>query len=359
MLPGAHGDIVMGTPFLAALRDAYPEAHLTWIVERTDAGAIDANPFIDECLLWDTHYWKRMMRRGLYPLWLVRALALKRELRRRRYDIYVSYKPEEWPLLAYGVGAPLSVGVFDTFRQYHGATRASRYTRLYTHSYVYPHVPPHRVDQYLMPLQALRLMPPAEKQMCIGFTAEDAAAVEEFLGEHQVSDSDRLIVLAPMTTWPSRCWPGERYAALGDALAARHGCRVVLIGSAREGAAVAAVAAQMTSGPVQAAGALSFRQMAALIARSPLVISGDTGPMHVAAAVGTPFLALFGPTPVAERAPLAGRGLTLMHPVPCGPCDRKVCPNTGEDFMRCMKLLTVSGVLEAAAGLLTKQKATP
>lgn len=356
MLTGAHGDIVMGTPFLAALRQSYPEAHLTWIVEHTDAEAIDANPFIDEYIFWDGYYWKRMMRRGWYPLWVVRALKMKRELRRRQYDIYVTFKGEEWPLLAYGVGAPLSMGVFDTFRQYYGATRTSRRTRLYTHAYAYPHVPPHRVDQYLLPLRALEVPLPVAKKMYIGYTADDVSVVESFLEEHRIHGSIPLVVIAPMTTWPSRCWPSERYAQLGDALMGGQHCRVVLIGSRREEEAVANVAAQMRVQPIIASGIFSFRQMAALIARASLLVSGDTGPMHVASAVDTPFVALFGPTPVAERAPLSGRGLTLMHPVPCGPCDQERCPNTGEDFMRCMKLLTVDEVYEAASALLGSPK---
>lgn len=356
MLPAAHGDIVMGTPLLAALRRAFPDAHLTWIVEHSEREAMDANPFLDECVLWDSRYWKRMVRRALYPFWLFRALRLRQELRRRRYDVYISLKGEEWPLLVHGVGAPLSVGVFDTFRQFHRATRTSRHTRLYTRAYAWPDIPPHRVDQDLLPLQALGLPPPAQKTMYIGYTAEDAALVGRFLEEHPRSQAERLIVIAPMTTWATRCWPAERYAELGDALAREYGARVVLIGSAGERDAVARVASRMRTEPILAAGVFGFRQMAALIARASLLVSGDTGPMHVAAAVGTPYVALFGPTPVAERAPLEARGISLMHPVPCGPCDQKRCPNAGEDYIRCMRLITVEEVRGAARALLARQE---
>src|SRR5918997_615324 len=76
---GAHGDLLMASPLVRALRDALPDAHLTWIVEPKTRESIDANPFIDEIVLWDSMYWKRMMRRGLYPLWLVRALRFGAE----------------------------------------------------------------------------------------------------------------------------------------------------------------------------------------------------------------------------------------------------------------------------------------
>ncbi len=351
---GAHGDILMGTPLLSALRTHYPQAHLTWLVEYKERGAIEANPDLDEVLLWDSSYFKRFLRRGNFPLWLLRVWQLRAELWRRRYDVFISLQPEEWPLLLRGVGAATTIGVFDTFRQFAGADKTSRYVKFYTHAYTLPNLPEHRTDQYLLPLQALNVLAPSDKRMQMGFTAEDGDAAEAFLRASGFEAGRPFAVLAPMTTWPSRCWPPERYVELSDLLAARSGCGIVLIGSPRqtEREAVAAIAARMKTPPVVAAGALTFRQMAALIARSVVLISGDTGPMHVAAAVGTPYVALFGPTPVAGRVPLAGRGRALMHPVPCGPCDQEICPNPPETFMRCMNLLTVQEVFETVSELL-------
>ncbi len=356
MRVGAHGDILMGTPLLAALRRAYPNAHLTWIAEHTEMQAIDAHPFIDEVLGWDGGYWKRMLRRGFYPLWLARALRFRRELRRRRYDIFVSFQPEEWPLLMQAVGAPVTVGIFDTFRRYYRAARSSRYVRLYRHAYAFPHLPDHRIDQYLLTLDALGLPPAASKRMTMGYTAEDDAAVTAFLEQSGIGARERLIVLAPMTTWPTKCWPPDRYVALGDALARAHDCRIVLIGSAKEKDAVQSIASAMTCSPLMAAGALSFRQMAALLARASLVACGDTGPMHVAAAVGTPYVAIFGATGAHWYGPLDSVGRHLFHAVPCGPCDQKICPNTGDDYLRCLKGVTVDAVLEAATGLLEQPR---
>jgi len=351
---GAFGDVLMATPLLAALRAAYPDAHLTWLVEHTEAQAIDANPYIDELIRWDGAYWKRQFRWQRLPLGLLRARRFCGALRRRRYDVFISFQPEEWPWLVRGVDAPVSIGVFDTFRQTDGLARTSPHVRLYSAAYTRDDLPLHRTDQYLLPLRALGLSDPVEKRMSMGFTEEDAAAAGRFLEGHGLAEGRPFVVLAPMTTWPSRCWPEERYAALGDALARRLGCASVLIGSGRpeEREAVARVAARMESGPIQAAGVLDFRQMAALIARSSALISGDTGPMHVAAAVGTPAVSLFGPTPVLGRAPLASGGVTLMHPVPCGPCDQKLCPNPPESHLLCLRLISVDEVFEAVTGLL-------
>jgi len=347
---GAYGDILMGTPLVAALRRAYPNAHLTWLVERNAREAIDANPHIDELILWKSSYWRKILRKGsrlLSPLWAWRARGFRRLLAQKPFDIFISFQPEEWPLLTPDIGAAQSVGVFDTFRQFYGHAQTSPHTRLYDTAYAFPHLPAHRTDQYLLPLDALGLPPTADKQMRMGYTTDDAECAASFLAQHGVASSERLVVVAPFTTWPSRCWPAERFVQLADTLA-RQGGRVVLIGSAKERPAVEAMAAQMASKPIVAAGRLGFRALAALISRAALVVSGDTGPMHVAAAVGTPYVALFGPTPTAEFAPLAGGGALLRHRVPCGPCSRKVCPNTGEDHMRCMKLITVDETLQAA-----------
>ncbi len=347
---GAYGDILMGTPLLAALRRAYPHAHLTWLVERNAREAIDASPHIDELILWKSNYWRKALRKGsrlLSPVWAWRARGFRQQLAQKPFDVFISFQPEEWPLLTPDIGAAQSIGVFDTFRQFYGHTQTSLHTRLYDTAYAFPHLPAHRTDQYLLPLGALGLPPTGDKQMRMGFTADDRDFAALFLARHGVSPAERLVVVAPFTTWAARCWPAARFAALGDTLA-RQECRIVLIGSAKERPAVEALAAQMTHAPIVAAGSLGFRALAALISQAALVVSGDTGPMHVAAAVGTPFVALFGPTPTPELAPLAGGGTLLRHDVPCGPCSQKVCPNTGEDHMRCMKLITVDEALRAA-----------
>ena len=359
---GSYGDVLMGTPLLGALRSAYPEAHLTWIVEHTAREAIDANPYIDELVIWEGGFWKDLLserwrkmlnkRRLLGLRWLFQAFRFSLRLRQGRYDVYISFQPEEWPSLTYATGAAHRIGVFDTFRQFYGDAATSAYTRLFTDVFRFKDLPLHRTDQYLLPLNALGVSGPFDRRMEMGFTEVDRAVVERLLISSEVN-ADPFVVLAPMTTWVSRNWSPERYAALGDALA-DCGRRVVLIGSAKpeERAVLSDIAARMRRTPVTVPGTLSFRQMTALLARSALVVSGDTGPMHVAAAVGTPYLALFGPTPVAGRAPLIGPGLSLMHPIPCGPCDKEQCPIVGDGYMRCLELITVEEVLKSALRLL-------
>jgi len=361
---GSYGDVLMGTPLLGALRHALPDAHFTWMVEYNAREAIDANPYLDELIVWDGGFWKDMLSerwkkmftkgRLLGVRWLFHALRLRGRLRRNRYDIFISFQPEEWPLLVNGTGAPVTVGVFDTFREHYKATTTSPHTARYKHAFNFPHLPAHRTDQYLLALGALGLPPAADKRMRMGFTAEDAAAAQDFLTCQGIGLEDAPIVMAPMTTWPARNWAARQWVELADALSAQ-GHKIVMVGSTQdeERSQIAALAAETRLPPVLALGTLSFRQMSALLARAAVVISGDTGPMHAAAAVGVPTVSLFGPTPVARFAPLAGRGIALMHPVPCGPCHQSVCDNEGTDYMRCMRLITVEEVIQAVGLCLT------
>ena len=354
---GAFGDILMGTSLLAALRTAYPDAYITWVAEYSEREAIDANPYVDEVLRWDGSYWRRMVRRFNYGRWVSRMLAFRRELRDRRYDIFISFQPEEWPLLTLGVAAPVSIGIFDTFKRFYGKAHNPHFRRFYTHVYDAPDLATHRIDQYLLTLEALGLPPNPASPMSMGYTEADRAAANQFLAEQGVTAGERLVVLAPMTTWPTKCWSSERYAELGDALVEQHGCRIVVIGSGKEREAVEALASQMKPRPVTAAGSLTFRQMAALIDQAALLVSGDTGPMHVASALGIPQIALFGATSPQWYGPRSKHALSLLHEVPCGPCDQKVCANTGADYLRCLKLITVEEALTAAQKLLSaKQK---
>ena len=352
---GALGDILMATPLLTALRQAYPQAHLTWVVEQSNRQAIDANPFIDEIVLWDSLYLRSLLStrprnwiKNWFGLrWLCERVRLKYRLH-RRFTTLISFHPEQDLPFLRDAAPPISIGVFQSPRQ-----TAKDYTACYTHAYTSRHTenltaldfPAHQTDTYLLPLDALHLPAVADKRMVMGYTAEDADLVDRLLQSRGIGPG--FVVMAPKTTWETKCWPEERWAALGDALAAEQ-CQIVLMGSAAEGEVLERVAAQMQNAPRLLVKSLSFRQAAALIDRAALCVSSDSGPMHVAAAVGTPFVSLFGPTPVSRYAPLEGRGRVLLHPVPCGPCMEQVCPNPPDTQNQCLRLLSVAEVRDAA-----------
>lgn len=348
---GALGDILMATPLLTALRQAYPAAHLTWLVEDKNVQAIDANPFIDEVMLWGSGQWsllrstrpRNWIKNRFGLRWLVSLSRLRRRLK-HRFDTVITFHPEQWQFLLDAASPDVSIGVFQSPGE-QKRNHTSRYTKAYTEAF-----PPHQIDMYLLPLGALGLPPPADKQMVMGYTAEDAEAAERLLREGGIDPG--FVVLAPKTTWESKCWPEDNWTGLGDALAQARK-QVVLIGSESEAEAARRIASGMQARPAMLAGKLTFREAAALIARASLVISSDSGPMHVAAALGTPYVALFGPTPPSRWAPPGDLGRVLLHPLPCSPCGEQVCRNPPESRMLCLRLLTVPEVLSAALSALS------
>ncbi len=188
----------------------------------------------------------------------------------------------------------------------------------------------------------------------IGWTEDDRRAVDDFVSREL--DDAPFVVIAPMTGWPSRVWPLERWAAVADAVAERLDRRVVLVcgGGAKDRAGMEVVTSAMRTRAPVAAGTFGFRALSALIDRAALVISGDTGPMHVASAVRTPYVALFGPSPVERFAPLVGEGIALSHRVPCGPCHQLNCGNVGDANQLCLKLITTDEVIESSQKMLLR-----
>jgi ADP-heptose:LPS heptosyltransferase len=351
---GLFGEVLMGTPILPALRKAYPNAHITWIIDRDFADVVNANPYLDEILLFTPKHFKKIAVQNP-PLWINRAFRAKKLFQTRPMDIYISFLGEKWPsLVTYGLPAKKRIGVFDTHWAFFHQTKTHPRTKYYTDVFTKDDLPPHRTDMYLLPLKALGIPLPAQedKRMMLGFTQADADVAADFLQQHHVTPGQRIVALVPSTTWETRCWPVERFIALGRRLVKDDPqTRLLVLG--RDTPEERALTDPLLAGlaelsPIPAVGRLTFRQMAALVARCHLLISGDTGPMHVAAAVGTPYLALFGPTPSEGRAPLSGKGLVLQHVVPCGPCDRKTCQNTGDDQFLCMKKITVDEAIKGA-----------
>jgi lipopolysaccharide heptosyltransferase II len=143
-------------------------------------------------------------------------------------------------------------------------------------------------------------------------------------------------------------WIPERFGLLGDLLARRKGCRVAILGTAAERPLAEAIAAPMQAPVRVLSGETDLPSLVGLLARLRLLVTGDSGPMHVAAALGTPVVAVFGSTDHRETGPRGGRHRLLREAVECSPCLLRECPIDH----RCMRRVGVDPVLDAALDLL-------
>ena len=347
----ALGDILMATPLLNALLARWPDAQVTWVADTQYAGILENHPLLHELIDVDTGRWRRYLRQGKLIAWLAEARRLHGEMHRRQFDIAINFHPEKWWMRILA-DAPVRVGLF-------GSGKPLPTRRLYTLSIAESAGgAAHNTDRYLEIAHALGC-PPAGKAMTMGETPDEAPFWDEFCRSRAIDRNRPVVVLAPFATTENRVWETDRLASLADWLQSECGASVILSAGPKDGPAARQIAGLMTGKPPIIAEGLTLRQYVAVLRGADLVICGDSSPMHMAGALGTPYVALFGPTPVAGRAPLAGRGIALAKPLPCAPCDRSGCRNPV--FRECLKLITLADVQAAVLTLLPslRPKETP
>ena len=313
------GDVVLTTPLLRALSLRHGPVDV--VTTPAAAPLLETHPAVRRVIPYD----KRGTERGWAGL-----AALARRLRETQYEVaYLPHRSLRSALLAFRARVPVRIGFRDGWRS------------LYTASRPRP-VGGHEVDRLL----ALAGGADAIRTPSIGLTAADHAAAERF-AEDEGLGAD-LVAVAPGSIWGTKRWP--HYPALAARLSAAHGVAVVG-GPADRGAADAVVEAVRGAGgrAASACGRLALRESAALIGRARLLVTNDSAPLHFAQAVGTPTVALFGPTlPEFGFGPLnPGDRVVELTDLDCRPCSRHGPADCPLKHHRCLRDLPVERVMAA------------
>lgn len=296
---GSLGDIVHALPAVAALRDTFAQARIDWLVEQRWAELLELNPDLTNAFTVDTRAWRRA---PLSPGTWRGIGALRTTLREAGYDAAIDFQG----LYKSAVLAKLS-GATKRLGFARGAVKEPGAARFYT-AKVQPPGGLHVIE-----MNRLLAREAGAGETPVRFTlptsAEDEAAVEELLRAHHVNE---FAVLSPGGGWGSKCWPVERYAALHNQLARERGWRTVLNAGPGEEKLLSEFEAQArVTKPVHLT--LTLRQLVALLKRAKVLVSGDTGPLHLAAALGTPVVGLYGPTDPVRNGPYGPRAVVLHH----------------------------------------------
>jgi heptosyltransferase-2 len=328
-LPNWVGDVVMATPALAALRAAHPTAEIVAEGRPYLAGLVRGLPSLD----------------GFLPEQR-KTLARARSLRAERFDWAVllpdSVRSALAPFLA---RVPVRAGYArDPLRR-----------ALLSHALAPPRdeagrrVPISMVERYLRITRALGC-PDGDRRTVLPVDPAAREAVAKRLAEAGVPAGARTLVVTPGASFgASKLWPPGHFAAAGDAIARRHGLAVVLAPGPGEETLAREIAGGMRErAAVLADPPTSLAELVALIAGAALHLGNDTGPRHIAVAVGTPTIVLIGPTDPRHTAHQLERQRVLREDVPCSPCGLKTCPIDG----RCMTRIGPERVAAAAAELL-------
>jgi lipopolysaccharide heptosyltransferase II len=324
VLHGAIGDVVRALPLLNRLRRACPDARIAWAVEPIAAPLLADHPALDERIVFDR------------PRGAPAFVEFLGRVRRYRADLTLDLQRH----LKSGVvsrvsGAPVRVGFHRR--------NTNEGNWLFNNRYLPP--VPHlssKLEHYLLFADRLGLPASAVEFRLRAGAAEEAAADSLLAGVGRP-----FAVLFVGSTWESKTWLPEPTAATAEGLA-RRGLGVVLVGSPAEAPIAAEVARRARAPLVDLAGKTTLRVLIAVFGRAALALGPDSGPMHVAAAVGTPVVSLFGATSPGRSAPYGFAALVVRGPAPCSPCYLRRCP-IGR---LCMQRITPAMVLEQAEAAL-------
>jgi heptosyltransferase II len=337
------GNFIMYTPALKLLRERYPAARIDLQVGNNTG----CEEVLAGSALFDNIY-NLPISAGVRA-WLTRAKAV----RDTRYDLTINeFHSHSWPLalLIAASGAPFRLGHVTSPGW---SRRFSRYSFVFNLPLAMRE-DEHEIERYidLVAEAGARAVAPSAAATFIHLTDEDRAFARRFLEDGAGSMARTIIGFQPGTSPTMRWkqWPIERYReVIGRVMADRPDSQIVLFGSASEEAMIREVAAGLMGRISLAAGKTSVKQVAALIEQCDLLVCNDSGLMHAAVAVGTPVLAIYGPTDFRRTAPLGDRHMVIRHELPCSPCFRlegddqvHACPHHD-----CLMTITPEEVLNA------------
>jgi heptosyltransferase-2/heptosyltransferase-3 len=196
------------------------------------------------------------------------------------------------------------------------------------------------VEVYLDLLDKLGLESSASPELELEVNPQAKEKMEEFLAESGINNQERIIALNTGGSWPTKRWPKEKFARLADRL--QEEGEVIFLGGPGDVERVESIIDQMETTPVSAAGKTSLQELAALVSLCDLVISTDSGPVHVAAAVGTETTAIFGPSDERKFRPYGDGHQVVSTDIDCRPCGEHECPL---EHHNCMKELNVESLV--------------
>jgi len=329
------GDVVHALPVLTAVRRRFPEAYIAWLVRGAAEELVAGHQALDI-----TYVLGRTSDSAEAGLWRFHsAWRLARALRAERFDLSLDLQ---------GLFRASVFGWLARARWRVGFRNHQELTFLFNNLAVIPDRRDlHAVDGYLAfahyldaPVEPVEFGLPVHEQ--------DREWADDFLHRHGAAEAECVVALMPGARWETKRWPPDRFAAVAELIAQRFDVRFLITGGPDDRTAAQAIAA-LTSGArvIDATGQTRLRQLSALLMRCRLAITNDSGPMHLAAALGVPIVAIFGPTDPRRVGPYGEGHRVIRAGLDCAPCYRRRC-NT----LECMRRIPPAEVAQAASELM-------
>lgn len=328
--PSSLGDIIHALPFLKAVKDTFPDAAIDWVISKNLKGMLDDHPLINELIIFNKDAWKNVRN---IPGTLSDISSLRNTLRSRHYDIVVDLQGLlRSGLVAFSASRGLKVGFED----------AREGSRFFYDKKVPAGESVHAVDRCLEVAKAIgSKVGKPEFPLYISNSARDR--IKTLLG-----NISEYIVIAPSARWLTKRWPSDNFASLIQKIT----IPCVITGTQGDSVIVHNIKNSLPAETansnriINACGKTDLKELIALIGGAKAVVSNDSGPVHIAAALNIPVVAIFGPTDPFKTGPYGwqeNKNMSVIRAnVPCSPCRNKKCGD-----LICMNSLSVESVYKA------------
>jgi len=329
----AIGDVVHALPLLEVLRKNFPEARIDWVVEEESSQIVDEHKGIDNVIISHRKSWqKRFLKRGERSAAFREIMQFLRELRSKEYELVIDLQG----LFKSAILTGLSKG-----KRKIGTTGGREGSQLVLTQRPYSvDSNQHPVDRYLKMAEHLK----CKKDSWNGdipIRESDKRSIDKLLHDNGIEER-MLVAINPMAKWKTKLWESGKFAILADRLQKDLSCKIIFTGSRQDRAKIDEIIERMDEKPINLAGQTSLKELAYLYSKCQLLVSTDTGPMHIAAAMGCPVVALFGPTAPWRTGPYGKGHRVIRDEIECSPCFiKKRC-----DHLSCMRNITVDRVFD-------------
>lgn len=340
------GDVVLTTPAIRAFKEALPQATISMAAYKDTAPVLEGNPYLAEILSFD-NAWKRLPVLERFR----KDIEFVREIRKRRFDLVVNLtNNDRGAILSFLSGAKYRIGQSRPRK----SLLKNWNKLLFTHLYTIDNTHTHWAARHLEPLRLLGYEPEANR-LEIFLKEREVSEIRELLAKNGWNRERGLVHIHPTARLRSKFWKAEGVAEVIDHLI-QAGYDVVLTsGTGRlEMDAIERILHLASHKPINLAGNTSLRGLAAISSISRLFIGVDSAPMHIAAAAGTPVVALFGPMPVELWRPWGDGHTVLIKYMTCLPCGLDGCKGSGKS--ECLDSLPSAMVIEKVREVLSNNQ---
>jgi len=337
----AIGDVIHTLPALNAVRNYYPEANITWLVEEDAAPLVIGHKALDRVIVSKRKRWLKALKSLSLLSTIKKVYGFIKVLRDTRYDMILDFQA----LLKSGILIALARG-----QRKIGFGKGLEHME---HSYMFlnERIPAvdmeiHALTRGMMLLNAIGI-PTNEIEYKLPVSNDDCEKVDELMKRHGIDGVKFLIAVNPVAKWESKLWPKERFARLADMIIDEYDARIIFTGGYEDRHIIQDIMSAMKGRALNLAGHTTLKMLAALYKKTVLVISTDTGPMHLAAAVETPVVAIFGPTAPWRTGPYGSSHRVVRADPECSPCFKRQC-----ETIDCMHQISVDQVFDAVSKII-------